>query len=190
MIGEKFFQRGAQRFGTLLCGTWTRGEVVVGPEIATRTPHRQRLGHAAERFSDPCQKSERGGQAGLQIGLDRAREHRSGTFGPDGNGDGVAIDDGGCDKDAVVQIVNDIHQRALGAGERGGARVLTVILVSGIEQNRTGNIARLQRAPDQVETPFTGPVGDFIRGFGCENVDAGFGLEQQAQLGQCRLSAA
>ena len=132
----------------------------------------------------------RDGQARLQIGLDRAGEHRGRALGADGDGHRVAVDDGGGDELAVVQVVDDVDQRAVRPRDRGGAGVLGRVLVGGIEERGAGRVAGLHRAAHEAQAPLGRPALDLGRRVGGEDREVRLGLQQEPQLGQRRLAAA
>ena len=170
--------------------TRARGEVIVAPEITTRAAKGQGVGGPAKRLADARQRAQRSGQALLKVGLDRARQHGRGPFGADGHGDGIAVDDGGGDEFAVVQVVDDVDQRAVGLGDGGGAGILDLVLVGGVEQRRTGGVTVAQGAVDQCQLALGGPCLDLRICIRCKDSDRSLGFHQQAQLGQSSLATA
>ena len=164
VVGQQRVQRLFDGGLAIRYGAGAGGKVIVTPEIAARTAKGQGVGHLAEPLADPRQRSQRCGQAFLQIGLDRTGQHGGRAFGADGNGHGVTVDDGGGDKGAVVQIVDDIDQGPLGTRNRGGAGVFGLVFIGSVEEFRTQHIAVAQGAGVQRQAARIGPCRDLGRG--------------------------
>jgi hypothetical protein len=139
------------------------------------------LDAGAEGLADAGQEAEPGRQHRLDLGLDLAGEHRGGALGADGDGHGVAVDDGGGDE-VGSEVVDDVDERAGGAADRGGAGVLGRVAVGAVEQCRAGGVAVVDGAFGQRQAALGGPAQHLRVGFGAVDGDAGLGLQEQAQL--------
>ena len=188
MVGQQRVQRVFDGRLAIRYGAGAGGKVIVTPEIAARAAKGQGVGHLAEPLADPRQCSQRCGQALFQIGLDRTGQHGGRAFGADGDGHGVTVHDGGGDKGAVVQIVDDIDQGPFGTRNRSGAGVFGSIFIGGIEQGSAKDITGAKRPGMQGQAVLFGPGCDFGRRCGGEHVDPGLGLQQQAQFGHRSLT--
>jgi hypothetical protein len=145
---------------------------------------RQRLHRPADGFPDACERAERGWQPRLQVGLDRARQNGGRALGADRDGHGIAVDDGGRDEIAVLQIVDDVDQRALGAGDVGDTGVLGRILGCAVDCYGAARVARFERSAVQGQPPLGRPIHDLGRGSGREDDDLRLGFQEQPELGQ------
>jgi hypothetical protein len=138
------------------------------------------------RASGPSVVGSRASRSAL---IARARTGRR-ALGADRDGHGIAVDDGGRDEIAVLQIVDDVDQRALGAGDVGDTGVLGRILGCAVDCYGAARVARFERSAVQGQPPLGRPIHDLGRGSGREDDDLRLGFQEQPELGQRRLAAA
>ena len=115
--------------------------------------------------------------------LDATREDRGRAFGANGDGHGISVNDGGCDEITVFEVIDDVDQRAASVAEFGDAGVFSGVFGRAINEGGAKGIAPVERALDQGETLFVCPSLDLGVWVGTIDGNAGFGLENQAQLG-------
>jgi len=172
-----------QRFGAVV-------KIILSPKIAPCFAEWQDLNCAAECFADTGQGAQLRWQLFLKVTLDRAGQNRGSTLCADGHDNGVPVDDCRCDELAVGKVVDDVDARAIAVGYIGHAGVFGRIFVGRIEQDGTHGIAGFHSAGVQRYAVLLGPRLDF----GCrvcgEDCDVGFGLEQEAQFRESRVTAA
>ena len=89
---------------------------------------------------------------------------------------------------AVFKVVDHIHQRAVGVGDGSCAFVFNRVFVGRIEDDSAHCVARFHRTAYQGQFASLGPVSDFWCSIGRKDGDVAGGLEQQAQLGQGRVT--
>ena len=128
-------------------------------------------------------------QLRLQICFYRPRQNGCSPFCADGDGHGIAVHDSGCDELAGLKVVDDIHQRAIRAGQPCCAGIQCVVLISRIGQCGTQRITGGHRAALQTQLARGSPGFDLRVRLGCEDGQMCGAFEQKPQLGQRGLSA-
>ena len=169
MSGQKLIQRPA---GAVFA-VGLRFEIIGAPEITAGTAKGQRIGQFAQGFPDAGHHAQACGQLRLEVRFEGAGKHGGRPFGADGDGDGITVHNGGRDKGAVGEVVHDVDQCALRAGNVGGVGVCCGVFVSGIEQGGPGDVAGCKGAAVQGEFARRVPGSDFWRGVGGKDVQSG-----------------
>ena len=143
-----------------------------------------------ERLTHPCQKAEVGWQTRLKVRLNRARQNRGCALGANRNRYRITVNNCGRDKVRSMQIVHDINDRTLAAGNPCDTGVFDSIFVRGINQPCAERIAVIERPLNQREATLSRHAQKVrMRGI-CENSDLALSLEQETQFRQCRLATA
>ena len=142
-----------------------------------------------EGLSNARQQTERGGEALLQISLDRAGQYRRRAFGSNRDCDWVTIDYGGRDELAVGKVVDDVYLSTIRVGQGRNAGIFRVILIRGVEQDRAHRVACLQSTRDVGEFALRRPSMDFNCRIFCKNSHLRGRLQDQPQFRQGSVTA-
>ena len=173
----------------LLREPWIAFHCAVCSEVKRRFYHRC-IRRAPKAFGEQRQAAQVGRQQTFDRGLDRARENGRRAARGNGDGDGIAFDDGRGDEIGKFGAVDHIDRHTRLAGGGGDRAILGVVTRCGISQDCAVQVGGIEPARLPIDLAQFVEVEDFIERVLGNDGDPGVRLQQQTQLRRRRFAAA